>query len=133
MGSPAAGYTLNELPTTRNREHSRAARKQASSTSGRSDWPNETVAVFRMPPQCAVDLQYRVRPLACGLVQPVDVLGDQGTQPPGAFQVDQRVVAGIRLRLPGGVGQPRLPDLAPHGGIGQVGAQIGPAPGRPVP
>src|SRR5690606_41857818 len=43
------------------------------------------------------------------LVQPVDVLGDDGDQAPGAFQVDEGAVAGVGTRGPGLVPQPALP------------------------
>ena len=78
----------------------------------------------------AVDLddQPRVGPRL--LMEPVDVLGHQGVQPPGALEGHDRGVTLVGLRLPERGRQPVLPRPATHLGVRDVHVECGP-PSRP--
>ncbi len=143
--SPAAGMTVKLVPMATSRSAVRAAVMAPSSTSGSKRWPNETVAVLRMPaalaapgvgfvalhrlqgrrpvaalealdlPDAAVELDHVRGPRT--LVQAVDVLGEDRPETTCSLKVCQRQVAGVRLRGPGGVMAAALPRPNPYLGV----------------
>ena len=72
------------------------------------------------PPHRAVDLDHQLDVGAGLLVQAVDVLGDDGVQLAPALQLDDRVVATVRLGPPPGIGSAVAPGLPADVGIGEV-------------
>jgi hypothetical protein len=93
-----------------------------SITAGTSAWPNEIVALFRMPPHAhgAVHLDDPLRRVSGNLMQAVDVLGDDGAELSASFEGDERAVASVRARVPRRVLDAAAPGQPPHLGIRHV-------------
>jgi hypothetical protein len=82
----AAGNTDNVEPTANNRSHSSAARIAASITSGTSDWPNETVSLFKIP-----SLPFSAQTRQCGSSSPAPTRSNVSTIGRRSSQVQQRL------------------------------------------
>src|SRR5205823_11223080 len=87
--------------------------------------PAHAAAPAHEAAHAAMHLDHELARVAGELVQLVDVLRDERMELALALELDQREMAGVRLRVPRGMLQPALPRGFAHLGIVEVVVDVG--------